>query len=238
MILSLKVFDLGITSLQLYYLHSKFDSPENLNNIIAQACSLFYHAATLLLFQPFINLNLTTSSVIPREVCYQAANAIASLVKSYSDLYTLRRTPSFVPYFVLISTIIHLVAVKTDHANDEIRQKLSQGISDLEDMAQCHGFASRAIDAVHYLANRWGLDTLFENRRGEAFVDARGATSILPDSICPDISILETLQSIQPVLSPSSTPLFSPFPMQGLPLVARGSQLEKEGFTLAPREPI
>jgi hypothetical protein len=143
-----------------------------------------------------------------------------------------------VPYFVLISTIIHLVAVKKDPSNIDTKQKLSQGISDLEEMAECHGFAVRAIDALQYLATRWGGDLSPANASSQAgdLTDSRRSSSTLPDQFCPDVSILETLQSIQPVLSPEDPPLFSPFPMQGLPLVANGPHLEEEGFTLISRK--
>jgi hypothetical protein len=69
---------------------------------------MYYHFAILLLFRPLIKLRIIGSSIAPRDVCCQAADAIQSLLKSYSQLYTLRRTPSFVPYFVLTSSITHL----------------------------------------------------------------------------------------------------------------------------------
>ncbi|KAI1077769.1 fungal-specific transcription factor domain-containing protein [Whalleya microplaca] len=69
---------------------------------------MYYHFAILLLFRPLIKLRIIGSSILPRDVCTQAADAIQGLLRSYSNLYTLRRTPSFVPYFVLTSSIIHL----------------------------------------------------------------------------------------------------------------------------------
>lgn len=69
---------------------------------------MYYHFAILLLFRPLIKLRIMGSSISPRDVCTQAADAIQGLLRSYSQLYTLRRTPSFVPYFVLTSSIMHL----------------------------------------------------------------------------------------------------------------------------------
>ena len=69
---------------------------------------MYYHFAILLLFRPFIRLRLIDSTLLPRTICVQAARAIHGLTRSYSQLYTLRRTPSFVPYFVLTSTIMDL----------------------------------------------------------------------------------------------------------------------------------
>lgn len=70
---------------------------------------MYFQFAILLLFRPFIKLRMKDSPFLPREICAGAATAILNLSRSYSDLYTLQRTPSFVPYFVLTSSIIHLV---------------------------------------------------------------------------------------------------------------------------------
>lgn len=69
---------------------------------------MYYHFAILLLFRPLIKLRILGSAILPRDVCSQAADAIQGLLRSYSQLYTLHRTPSFVPYFLLTSSIMHL----------------------------------------------------------------------------------------------------------------------------------
>ncbi|KAI1744752.1 fungal-specific transcription factor domain-containing protein [Xylaria scruposa] len=69
---------------------------------------MYYHFAILLLFRPLIKLRIIGSAILPRDVCSQAADAIQGLLRSYSQLYTLRRTPSFVPYFLLTSSIMYL----------------------------------------------------------------------------------------------------------------------------------
>ncbi|GAW23233.1 hypothetical protein ANO14919_127850 [Xylariales sp. No.14919] len=74
---------------------------------------MYYHFAILLLFRPLIKLRIIGSAILPRDVCSQAADAIQGLLRSYSQLYTLRRTPSFVPYFLLTSSIMHLAVGAT-----------------------------------------------------------------------------------------------------------------------------
>ncbi|KAI2627165.1 hypothetical protein GGS21DRAFT_256503 [Xylaria nigripes] len=69
---------------------------------------MYYHFAILLLFRPLIKLRIIGSAILPRDVCSQAADAIQGLLHSYSQLYSLRRTPCFVPYFLLTSSIMHL----------------------------------------------------------------------------------------------------------------------------------
>ncbi|OAQ97494.1 hypothetical protein LLEC1_04144 [Akanthomyces lecanii] len=142
---------------------------------------MYYHFAILLLFRPLIKLRIIGSKVSPRDVCSQAADAIHNLLKSYSQLYTLRRTPSFVPYFVLTSTIMHLAigatkvssnlgdnsATDTDamgesaKINPHVSDSLAQGIADLAEMAPCHHFAEQALNILRYLAKKWNIDVEF-----------------------------------------------------------------------------
>lgn len=149
---------------------------------------MYYHFAILLLFRPFLKLRMVGSHILPRDVCSQAADAIQNLTRSYDRLYTLRRTPSFVPYFVLTSAIMHLVigaTTPTDktaahsslgspqqpreggHAshrptqpviNQHSAQAIRRGIADLAAMAPCHLFAEQALNILCFLAKRWGLE--------------------------------------------------------------------------------
>lgn len=141
---------------------------------------MYYHFAILLLFRPMIKLRIIGSTVSPRDVCCQAADAIQGLLRSYSQLYTLRRTPSFVPYFVLTSTIMHLaigaVTTSDDSQNPspenieavakldpKVSESLKQGISDLAEMAPCHHFAEQALNILRYLAKKWHIDVDIES---------------------------------------------------------------------------
>jgi hypothetical protein len=135
--------------------------------------SMYYHVAILLLFRPFIKLRITGSMTQPKDVCLQAADAIQNLSRSYSKLYTLRRTPSFVPYFVLTSSIMHLT-IGADVAppgrdlppdpdshprmDPHIAHAISRGIADLTEMTPCHNFAVQALNILLYLAKRWNLE--------------------------------------------------------------------------------
>ncbi|KAL7930428.1 fungal-specific transcription factor domain-containing protein [Trichoderma chlorosporum] len=136
---------------------------------------MYYHFAILLLFRPLIKLRIIGSKVSPRDVCSQAADAIQGLLTSYAQLYTLRRTPSFVPYFVLTSSIMHLAiganSVKSDGSetseekmkkaakiDPRVSEALSKGIADLTEMAPCHHFAEQALNILRYLAKKWNIE--------------------------------------------------------------------------------
>ncbi|KAK3947755.1 fungal-specific transcription factor domain-containing protein [Pseudoneurospora amorphoporcata] len=149
---------------------------------------MYYHFAILLLFRPLIKLRIVGSSISPRDVCVQAADAISGLLRSYSQLYTLRRTPSFVPYFVLTSSIMHLAIGATASAASDpaggtgqaglrehghhrldprIAEAISRGIADLTEMAPCHHFAEQALNILKYLAKKWNIDVDVKTTGGE-----------------------------------------------------------------------
>jgi len=135
---------------------------------------MYYHFAILLLFRPFIKLRIKGFSTLPRDVCLQAADAIQGLSRSYSRLYTLRRTPSFVPYFVLTSAIMHLTIGagsqrpsqgvtapapgQAPRIDPHIARAISRGIADLTEMAPCHHFAEQALNILLHLAKRWNIE--------------------------------------------------------------------------------
>jgi hypothetical protein len=188
---------------------------------------MYYHFAILLLFRPFLYLRFTNSRVSPRDVCSQAADAILTLVRSYDQLYTLKRTPSFVPYIVLASSTVHLVrATNSSSALSSFRQ----GANDLKDMCVCHGFAKRALNILRFLAEKWetgnalGEEPPMPLKKVKSLC-APSSTSL--NFFCP---IFVTHNSGDMEHSSLST-LFAPFPMQGLPLLANEDEMEEDGFT-------
>jgi hypothetical protein len=207
---------------------------------------MYYHYAILLLFRPFLKLDLVGSTVSPREICRQAAEAICALTNSYSKLYTLERTPSFVPYFILTAGITHLVSLGNGWATKE---PLVQSIQHLKGMSGGHGVAGRAIGILRYLVLRWGIDIRFDED------DEPPQTKEAQEKM---MEIEENKDSIRCVPSPTSNNLFNPdvemldsvssfirnspevdsflfwtFPLQGRPFIPTDTeQLEQAGFKL------
>ncbi|KAL2141995.1 hypothetical protein VTI28DRAFT_1731 [Corynascus sepedonium] len=150
---------------------------------------MYYHFAILLLFRPLIKLRIIGSSISPRDVCSQAADAITGLLRSYAQLYTLRRTPSFVPYFVLTSSIMHLAlaavgpsarrvddggAVTSDEPSrspdkldPHVIESIGRGIADLAEMAPCHHFAKQALNILKFMAKKWNIDVEIKTMAGD-----------------------------------------------------------------------
>ncbi|KAJ4128259.1 hypothetical protein NW768_008547 [Fusarium equiseti] len=225
---------------------------------------MYYHFAILLLFRPLIKLRIIGSKVAPRDVCSQAADAIQGLLRSYSSLYTLRRTPSFVPYFVLTSAIMHLAigatsvnpeateadmekAVKVD---PRVAESITQGISDLTEMAPCHQFAEQALNILRYLATKWNIDVennadkLTAEEYDRLVLPHTGSLNFFsPNMREGDITCQWGAGNFMPGTSEQSpsaqkagdnmeNPLFWPFPMQGRPILPDGVELEHAGFAI------
>ncbi|KAH8816772.1 fungal-specific transcription factor domain-containing protein [Xylogone sp. PMI_703] len=214
---------------------------------------MYYHYAILLLFRPFIKLELVGSTVSPREICRQAGEAICALANSYSKLYTLERTPSFVPYFVLTAGITHLVSVGNGWGG---REPLVQSIEHLKSMANGHGVADRAIDIVRQLAAVWGIDIDIddegkltdkdpdepeqkekEKEKSQDIVN-RVPSPTSTHMFNPDVKALDSVSSFIRSSEDDNSPLFWTFPLQGRPFIPTDTdQLEQAGFKVLTTEP-
>ena len=127
---------------------------------------MYYHSAVMLLFRPFIRLSIPRSAISPREVCFEAANAITSLLGSYNRLYSLRRTPSFVPHLILTSSIMHLSVntgpslrygglgsqLQSMRVDSQASKAINQCIIYLTDMARCSLSAAGSLHLIQILA--------------------------------------------------------------------------------------
>lgn len=161
---------------------------------------------------------------MPRTVCAQSADAILTLLRSYDQLYTLQRTPSFVPYIVLSCTIIHLVVCKPNEVDGS--KQVIQGVADLKAMVTCHGFAKRGLDILRFLAVHWKIGAdMGDNGSSNDEASLSCAPSTWSSNMfCPNIESV-------PDLGPSSgLSLFNPFPMQGTPFLSADEDLERDGF--------
>ncbi|KAL2062109.1 hypothetical protein VTL71DRAFT_6375 [Oculimacula yallundae] len=207
---------------------------------------MYYHTAILLLFRPFVKLKITGSGVSPLEICTQAANTISILLKSYSDLYTLQRTPSFVPYFVLASTITHAMALGNAQAGPA---HLDAAIADLRQMSSCHGFADRALGIMRFLIERWNIaykiinpdHTNWQNNTSNDkeedeevdFSTLCKSTSNSMNLFCPNVESADITACGIGLVPAGQIPLFWPFPLQGRPLIkSMGTELEEAGFSI------
>jgi hypothetical protein len=130
--------------------------------VLTEKPSIYYHYVIILTFRPFIGLRITNSSILPRNLCVQAADAIHGHMRSYAQLYSLRRTPSFLPYMVLMSSRLYLAVgglslspeSSPKHAGEDLEttlKRVQSGIDDLGEMRACHRVAIIAWNMLRYL---------------------------------------------------------------------------------------
>lgn len=215
-----------------------------------------YHFSILLLFRPFIRLRIAGSEIVPKDVCLQSASSIHTLLKCYAQLYTLRRTPTFLPHFILTSSItlliIGILSARPDSHGSGT--KVDQGIADdvklgldsLEELAPCHHFAEQAANVLRCLAVKWNVhtsigplpvinpdtyDRLVEPYFGRQslFADDRLAQSFVIGDEKRHVSEEES-QQIKEAIIMMETLILQPVPVQGPSAFLRETKLAERGF--------
>ena len=145
-------------------------------------------------------MQIIGSQVSPREVCIQSANAIQSLVSSYTKLYTLRRTPSLMPFFIFASAIpglfIGAKAVQNDPTKSTIKPPLGktfeQSIASLTETAPYHPFAKRALCVLRHFAHKWNVNLDVEKSRAtfDGYISGANQGTGNIESYAPDFEII------------------------------------------------
>lgn len=128
-------------------------------SILTVLFSLYYHVFMLLLFRRFTRLRIQGSQISTRNTCVQSARAILTLVDSYSSLYTLRRTPAFLPYFLFAATWVYFDSCQDLDARDaepmeQDLMMMRQSIEALEQMAPYHKISKQAMNLLYELARK------------------------------------------------------------------------------------
>jgi hypothetical protein len=191
---------------------------------------MYYHSTILLLFRPFTKFAIIGSLVSPRDVCAHAADAISALVKSYSQLYTLRRIPSFAPYFVLASSITHLTMLGTERSSAD---QLRQGLADLNEITRCHGLAMRALDVLRFIIRHRDVHRTPEEDTEDLkdIKDIYCSRSSSGNPFSPRPSDSDIVNRIDPAEQDESL-LFWPFHVLGKPLFSGVIDVENSGFEI------
>lgn len=188
---------------------------------------MFYHCAILLLFRPFLRFSFAPSTLSPSEICFQAAENLTTLIRSYRQLHTVRRTPTFTPFIMLNTAIVALVDTTLTGAV-RLPSILKDSLDDLTSMSVCHGFANHAIMILR----------IFDNQRSISLYRSPGYTKSFPTFPTTfEGPLLWSLAVFTPsrdlfgkstdgvtinIASQDSVlrkGLISPFPHQGLPLL-------------------
>lgn len=125
--------------------------------------SMYFHYAILLLFRPFFNTGVGDTVTVTRVVCAEATDNILTLVRSYKNIYSLRRTPAFLPYLVLTAELGRMADHRTgDHRNEIYHTK---SLHYLKELALAHPFAIRAISICRYFRKGWRIEVSPDDER-------------------------------------------------------------------------
>ena len=195
--------------------------------------SIYYQYIILLLFRPFINLRLAGSSVLPREVCLQAAENISALIRSHNQIYQRANHSAFFPYILLSSAMMHLVRADTIPPSVNDSTPILLDIVTLQDLSR-NPFAGRAIMSLMHIAEQWDVafsfDTGLEKNNGlekkNGLEKNKGLLNYgwqpVPGSMNFFCLIVNPALSVK-ILHHTKSAVFAPFPMQGLPSITMES---------------
>ena len=114
---------------------------------------MYYQFAIILLFRPFLKSEFEESAISPRAFCVESANNICSLMRSFANLYTMRRICFVVPHIALASTTIHLADVLDAAINQPTRQSLTT----LREMSNDTMFISCLLKLTKFVDSEYSM---------------------------------------------------------------------------------
>jgi hypothetical protein len=146
---------------------------------IVLVAHMFYHAALILLFRPFIRprhaespTRTTTSpyDVSPQDICTNSALSITKCLKEYQHLYSLRRFSNWLVHAVLTSATIYVINTtgrvrSSSHVTApnamcdslEATRKLEDTITALDEMGEAWMNARRCAQQIQQWAERYKI---------------------------------------------------------------------------------
>lgn len=202
---------------------------------------MYYHAAVLLLFRPFLKAKFTESDVSPREVCRQSANAISDIFAQHRRLYDLVGIYTFQVHCLLTACTIHIINVPTISSTNY----LTAACDSFQDLVHRNEWATGSLNIIKGLVQKWNIilpieaeTALYRNQEVLSSFDfgsgsgsqsspssASGASVSRPEKrahfLNPSSQVMQKRQRLAP-RETSAQPmnyLFVPFPNQPAPLL-------------------
>ena len=114
---------------------------------------MLYHNVVLHLFRPFLKVDLTESSVSPRQICTSSAESISFLAGQYRKIYGMRRICLIITHVLLSSSIIHLLNLPKPSAC----QDLIHNMTAMREVSEHYAFAGRTFSIIVALSKQWGI---------------------------------------------------------------------------------
>lgn len=186
-----------------------------------------------MLFFPFIRLRFVTSDILPVRICNIAASSISSLVDTYKQKFTLQYLPTFVPHFLLSSSISQYVsspAVVLGFAT----ASTSSGVGAAElirEMVHYSPFAQRAFHILRSVARQFDIPIpTIEGEEDDYNLEDEKYLTL--DTV--DMGFYYPSQDVRAEFQGDNHSfLFAPFPHQGSPFIVKDpAALQANGFQL------
>lgn len=114
---------------------------------------MYYHAAVLLLFRPFLKARFTESDVSPQEICRMSANKISNLFAQHRQLYGLDGLLTFQLHCLLAACTIHIIKLPSISATTQ----LAASCNSFQDMVKHNGWATGSLDIIRGLVQKWKI---------------------------------------------------------------------------------
>ncbi|KAK6364750.1 hypothetical protein LTS17_011855 [Exophiala oligosperma] len=179
----------------------------------------------VLFAQPFYNTGIFDTVPATRLICIEATENILSLLKAYQSLYSLRRTPAFMPYIVMSAELARMADHKTRTTVEGRDREVyrTPSIRYLRELALSHPFAVRAMLICKFFVDGWKIDLAPEDdcevpfglaKNEDGMTLSHAVTFFRPDE---DLERHHTGHASSSPLShrPTSRLRFVPFPQQG-----------------------
>ncbi|KAK3080667.1 hypothetical protein LTS18_014268 [Coniosporium uncinatum] len=114
---------------------------------------MYYHAAVLLLFRPFLKAEFTKSDISPRNMCRTAANTISDLFAQHKMLYGLASLYTFQLHCLLTACTIHIINLPTIAST----KRLATACESFQGLVQRNEWASGSINILKGLVQKWKI---------------------------------------------------------------------------------
>lgn len=114
---------------------------------------MYYHAAVLLLFRPFLRAKFTGSPISPGDLCRSAATSISELFSTHLGLYGQKGIYTFQIQCLLAACTIHLINLPAIAA----ATALTRAADDFHALIRANTWALRSIRLLRDLVRKWGI---------------------------------------------------------------------------------
>lgn len=116
-------------------------------------CSMYYHAAVLLLMRPFLKAKFTHSDISPSDVCRQAAAAISDIFAQHRRLYHTVGIYTFQLHCLLTACTIHIINLPAISST----ACLTAACNHFHDLSHWNKGANGSLDTIKGLVQKWTI---------------------------------------------------------------------------------